>query len=123
MWPRLNHINPDLPSLARAQNDSLPEYRNYSTPKNEIDKKKKKKLPDLLLENETLTLCWLDGRRPDWSVRLTLSGSAGYPVRLQDESFRAAAPVRPVGVCAGLAACAIHGAFIMIWRREEESHL
>lgn len=56
-------------------------------------------------------------------VRLTLSGSAGYPVGLQNVSFRAAAPVRPVGVGAGLAARSIHGAFIMILRREEESHL
>ena len=60
---------------------------------------------------------------PDASVPLTLFGSARSPVRLQDVSFRAAASVWPVGVRAGLAARAIHGTFIMILWREEESHL
>ena len=54
---------------------------------------------------------------------LTLFGSAGDPVRLQDVSLRAAASVRPVGVHAGLAACAIHGTFIMILWKRKESHL
>lgn len=60
---------------------------------------------------------------PDSNVLLTLCGFARYLVRLQDVSFCAAASVRPVGVLAGLAACAIHGTFIMILWKKEESHL
>lgn len=57
------------------------------------------------------------------SVPLTLFGFARSPVRLQDVSFCAAASVRPVGVRTDLAACAIHGTFIMILWKKEDSHL
>lgn len=99
MWSKLNHIHLAPPFLIQIEaliswNSSL-----------------------FINRSETYVLCRLHCLMYA-SVLLTLFGSARYSVRLQDVSFCAAASVWPVGVHAGLAACTIHGTFIMILRKK-----
>lgn len=90
-----------------------------------IPRRLKEKQPCLLIEMK-FTCEAADAVFQLERIPLTLSGSAGNPVRLQDVSFSAAAAVWPVGVLAGLAARTVRGAFIMIlWEKKktEERHL